>query len=162
MSKGLAERFAPIRSGALTSLIGSAVLCVALGLTSAPAWAQAHMHSDEQHAEQHMGQLFGHLHLSPEQKSKVNDIRKRSKDASSETRRKLREKRRALFVLIQRADATKDQAIALQRDINALQAQLADARIAAWFEARAVLTPDQRTRLANSPVPREPAAGQRR
>jgi Spy/CpxP family protein refolding chaperone len=161
VSEGFEERRAPIRRRVLASLIAGSVFALTLGIGLPSASANPRMHSEEQHAEQQMGMLFAHLHLSPEQKSKVNEIRKRSKDASGETRRKLREKRRALFVLIQRADATKEQASALQRDINTLQAQLADARIAAWFEARAVLTPDQRTRLSGSPLPGEPAAGQR-
>jgi Spy/CpxP family protein refolding chaperone len=134
----------------VVGLLVNLALLAAFGGLPAAALAGIPMHSDEAHADRQMRLLFGHLHLSGEQKAKVEEIRKRHQSASGETRRKLGEKRRALFAFIRRADATKEQAIALQREISALQAELADSRLVAWFEARGVLTLEQRTRLATA------------
>jgi Spy/CpxP family protein refolding chaperone len=102
-------------------------------------------------AERHMDHLFDRLHLSPDQRAKMQEIRRRHMEATAEARKRLMEKRRALFALVRGVEAKKEQALALQREIDALQAQLAEARLAAWFEGRSVLTHEQLQTLAKLP-----------
>ncbi|MDB5098980.1 MAG: Heavy-metal resistance [Cyanobacteria bacterium RYN_339] len=116
-----------------------------------PSWAGASDEALAAMAERHMDRLFERLHLSADQRAKMQVIRKRHQDATAEPRKRLMEKRKALFALVRGADATKDQAVALQREINSLQGQLSEARLAAWFEGRAVLTREQLKALAALP-----------
>lgn len=105
-------------------------------------------------AERHMGKLFDRLHLTPEQRTKLEAIRKKHANSTRDARKKLFEKRRALFGIVRKVDATREQAIALQREVDALQGQLAEARMAAWFEGRALLTHEQLETLAALPAGR--------
>jgi Spy/CpxP family protein refolding chaperone len=102
-------------------------------------------------ADRHMGKLFDRLHLTPEQRSKLEAIRKKYGESTREAHKKLFDKRRALYGVVRRVDATREQAIALQREVDALQGQLAEARLTAWFEGRALLTHDQLEMLEQLP-----------
>jgi Spy/CpxP family protein refolding chaperone len=102
-------------------------------------------------AERHVGDIFEKLHLTPDQKARMQEIRKRHLEATAEPRKRLMEKRRALWVLVRGVDAKKEQALALQHEINVLQGQLSEARLAAWFEGRSVLTREQLQALAKLP-----------
>lgn len=98
-------------------------------------------------AQHQMENLFQQLNLTDAQKEQIKQIRQRNMEAAKPIRESLRTKHQELFALIRKPEATKDQAIAKQREINALTNQLAEARLNAWFEARAVLTPDQLKKL---------------
>lgn len=91
--------------------------------------------------------LFQQLNLTDAQKQQIKAIRERNMQAAKPVRESLRAKQKELTTLIKKADANKDQAIAKQREINALNNQLAESRLNSWFEARAVLTPDQLKKL---------------
>lgn len=100
-------------------------------------------HQMEMAADHKMDRLFDELNLTADQKQKIQAIRKRNMEAAKPIRESLRTKRQELHTLIKKSDTTRDQAIAKHREIHALGNQLAEARLNAWFEARAVLTPDQ-------------------
>lgn len=122
---------------------------LALGLaallaTSVPAYAgQAAWSGRGEEAQAHMDRLMARLHLNADQKARMQEIRKRHMNATAEPRKRLLEKRKALFQLVRGVDAKKEQALALQREIDALQSQLGEDRLAAWFECRSVLTREQ-------------------
>jgi len=99
-------------------------------------------------APQHqMERLFEQLNLTDAQKEQIKAIRQRNMEASKPIRENLRTKHQELFAIIKKPEGSKEQALAKQREINALTIQLAESRLNAWFEARAVLTPEQLKKL---------------
>lgn len=127
---------------------------VALMVVAAPAAAPAFadpgpggegMH--QAHADRHMNRMFDRLNLTADQKSRLQAAKTRQRDAHKAQREALGKKWQELSALMRSASATKDQAIAKQREINQIHAQLAEARVAAWFEMRAILTPEQLKQL---------------
>lgn len=109
-----------------------------------------------------MMHLFGQLKLSAEQRTKIEAIRERSKDQTKGQREELMRKRKELFELIRSAKSTREQAVAKQREVDALQTRLAEGRLAAWYESRAVLTPDQLAQLEKLPMGKSPKNWNRR
>jgi Spy/CpxP family protein refolding chaperone len=123
---------------------------VALLATATPALAgPAGWAGRGEDAESHMDRLMERLHLNADQRIKIKEIRRKHMDATAEPRKRYMEKRKALFQLVRGVEAKKDQALALQREIDALQAQLAEDRLAAWFECRSVLTHEQLQTLSS-------------
>ena len=104
-------------------------------------------------ADRHMGQIMDALKLTADQRSKVATIRARHREQTRAQRQEVGAKRMELFKLVRAAKTSREQAIAKQREIDGLQAKLAEARLAAWFDARAVLTPDQLTQLEQLKLP---------
>lgn len=122
----------------------------AAGFAASPADAQAMAHRGPGMAagqDQQMDRLFNQLGLTDDQKAQIKAIRHKNMEANKPLRESLRTKHQELFALLKKPEANKDQAIAKQREINGLMNQLAESRINAWFEARAVLTPDQLKKL---------------
>ena len=115
-----------------------------MGAEGVDAWAGM--------ADRHMGRIMDQLKLTPEQRGKVETIRARHMEQSKGVREELRKKRLELFTLIRGAKTTREQAIARQREVDALHAKLSEARLAAWFEARSVLTPEQLALLEKLPA----------
>lgn len=99
-------------------------------------------------AEHHMNRLFDRLHLTAEQKQKLQAIRTRERENKRAQHQALGKKWQELSALMRSASSTREQALAKQREINQLQAQLAESRVSTWFEMRAVLTPEQLKELA--------------
>lgn len=106
-------------------------------------------------ADRHMRQLMAQLKMTPEQRGKVETIRARHMEQTQPLRAELGKKRAELFAMVRGARATRDQAIAKQREVDALHARLSEARLTAWFEARGVLTPDQLAQLEKLPAGRQ-------
>lgn len=90
-----------------------------------------------------MDRMFDKLNLSAEQREKIKTLRQQGQERTKTQREQLMTKRRELNQLVRSASATREQAIAKQHEVNALQNQLADARMNTWFDMRAVLTPEQ-------------------
>lgn len=98
-------------------------------------------------AEHHMNRMFGQLNLTADQKSRMQAIRAKNRDANKAAHASLGKKWQELSALMRSASSTRDQALSKQREINALQAQLAESRVSTWFEMRAILTPEQLKQL---------------
>ncbi len=96
-----------------------------------------------------INRIFARLDLSAEQRGKVEAIRTRHVETTRAKQQELATKQRELAKLITSASATRDQALGKQREVDALQAELHNARVSAWFEARAVLTPEQLKQLGS-------------
>lgn len=130
-----------------------ALCALTLGVTAlgaSPASAKPHGQGGprmEAAAGHQMDRLFEELSLTDAQKEQIKAIRQRTMTAAKPIRESLRTKHQELFALIKKAGTTKDQAIAKQREIHALTNQLAESRLNAWFEARALLTPEQLKKL---------------
>lgn len=105
-------------------------------------------------ADRHMQRLMETLKLTPEQRGKIETIRARHMEQTKAAREELHRKRRELFELVRSAKATREQAVAKQREVDGLQARLAEARLGAWFEGRAVLTAEQLAQLEKLPMGR--------
>ncbi|MNK62769.1 periplasmic protein [compost metagenome] len=124
-------------------------------LSAAPALAQADGHrghvahakgmQDGMHGP--MDKMFDKLNLTAEQREKIKTLRQQGQERNKAQREQLMTKRKELHQLVRSASSTREQAIAKQREVNALQDQLAEARLNAWFEMRAVLTPEQLKQL---------------
>lgn len=137
-----------------------ALCALALGVTALGAPSAAAMPNEhrgqrmEAVAGHQMDRLFQELNLTDAQKEQIKAIRQRTMESAKPIRENLRTKHQELFTLIKKADTTKDQAIAKQREIHTLSNQLADSRINAWFEARALLTPEQLKKLETVQPPK--------
>lgn len=119
---------------------------VALPVMAAPGGGE-HAPGGPGMAEHHMNRMFDKLNLTADQKTKLQAIRTKSRDANKAQHEAMGKKWQELSQLMRSATATREQALAKQREINALQAQLAESRVATWFEMRAVLTADQLKQL---------------
>ena len=95
-----------------------------------------------------MDKMFDKLNLTAEQREKIKTIRQQGQERNKTQREQLMTKRKELHQLVRSASSTREQTIATQREVNALQDQLAEARLNAWFEMRAVLTPEQLKQLS--------------
>ena len=120
------------------------------------------MHGQEGGGWDPMARLMEHLKLSAEQRSKLESIRARQKEQTRTTREELMRKRHELFELIRSVKSTRDQAVAKQREVDALQSRLAEARLSAWYEGRAVLTSEQLAQLERMPMGRGAKGWKRR
>ena len=119
-------------------------------LSAAPALAQpdgprshvAHAKA-EKGAHGAMDKMFDRLNLTPEQREKIKTLRQQNQERNKAQRAQLMTKRKELHQLVRSSSSSREQAIAKQREINGLQDQLAEARLNAWFDMRALLTPEQ-------------------
>lgn len=139
---------------ALAALLAAPLPALAQGQPQAgspPSMARG-QRGGEGWGEDPMKRVMEQLKLSPEQRGKVETIRARQIEATKGPREELKKKRRELFELIRSSKSTRDQAIAKQREVDALQTRLAEARLSAWYEARAALTADQLAQLEKLPM----------
>jgi Spy/CpxP family protein refolding chaperone len=134
------------------------VVLLAAPLTAQPALAEPggppRMQGQEGGGWDPMARLMEQLKLSPEQRGRLESIRARQKAQTRAQREELMRKRTDLFELIRSAKSTREQAVAKQREVDALQTRLAEARLTAWYEGRAVLTAEQLAQLERLPMGR--------
>lgn len=126
------------------------VLCALTLSIATPAMAmpQGRM---SQGLEMRMERVMKHLKLTPEQRGQLTTLRARNQEQSKPIFEAAKAKQQELMSLMSASNANKDQAIAKQREINALHSQLAEMRISSWFEARKLLTPEQLKQLEDLP-----------
>lgn len=126
------------------------VLCALTLSIAAPAMAfpQGKM---SQGLEMRMERVMNNLKLTPEQRGQLTTLRARNQEQGKPIFEAAKAKQQELMTLMSATNANKDQAIAKQREINALHSQLAEMRINTWFEARKLLTPEQLKQLENLP-----------
>jgi len=129
-------------------------------LSAAPAFAQADAprghaaHAKGMKKGMHDGMhgamesMFDKLNLTAEQREKIKTLRQQGQERTKAQREQLVTKRKELHELVRSAGSTREQAIAKQREVNALQDQLSEVRLSTWFEMRAVLTPEQVKQLS--------------
>jgi Spy/CpxP family protein refolding chaperone len=94
-----------------------------------------------------MARMFKTLGLTADQQAKVKAIRERHRAAVKADWAALKAKQQELSTLLRSPAATVDAALAKQKEIDALRARLNEGRVRAWFETRAVLTPEQLQKL---------------
>lgn len=147
----------------------SAALAAGLGFAAlaAPAEARPEPHSSAEHPrhgmrhghgmdELPMDRMLKRLDLTAAQQAQIRAIRERYRQSSQPQRQELMAKRQELFRSLTRADATLDASLAKQRELDAMQAKLAEGRIRAWFESRQVLTAEQLKKLESLKVEAPP------
>ncbi|MEB3205309.1 MAG: periplasmic heavy metal sensor [Candidatus Sericytochromatia bacterium] len=98
--------------------------------------------------------LFRQLGLSEEQRSALRALRQRHQQAHQALRQQLRDQERELFRAMVAPDARQADVEARQQAVSELRGRLARARIAAFFEARALLTAEQLQRLPDAAADR--------
>lgn len=96
---------------------------------------------------EHMQRMFRALDLTDAQQTQIKAIHKKHVDGMKAQRESLQTKRQEMYQLMRDPKATRDQAIARHREVQALQQQLMEDSLAGWFEARALLTPEQLKKL---------------
>jgi periplasmic protein CpxP/Spy len=93
------------------------------------------------------GEMFKELNLTPDQQAKIKAIREQEKTASMDRRNQMRaafDRMRSLSA----GNATDDQLRAQHQQVQQLRQQAADRRFETMLKIRAVLTPEQRTKMA--------------
>lgn len=133
---------------ALIALIAIATLASAPGL--AQPGGPDHGHADG------IARMAKTLGLTAEQQQQAKAIRERHRALVKSDWLALQAKQKELSALLRSPGATVDQAVAKQREIDALKAKLAENRLRGWFETRALLTPEQLQKLKQlKPMHRE-------
>ncbi len=135
----------------LAGAMGMSVLLPPAPALARGQWAHAGQMRGGSHAGEHgpmMESMFERLNLSAEQRDKIKSLRRQGQERTKAQREQLNAKRQELHQLVRSVGASRDQAIAKQREVNALQNQLSEARMTSWFDMRAVLTPEQLAQLA--------------
>lgn len=127
-----------------------ALLALTLGLATLPATAAfAGPDAPRPHGDMHrmverrMERMFKYLEVTPEQRTKLKEIHRKQGEFAKGERLTLKSKEHELSLLLKSPGATKDQALAKNREIDGIKQKLSEARIQSWFESRAVLTPEQ-------------------
>ncbi|MNX85490.1 LTXXQ motif protein [compost metagenome] len=127
-----------------------ALLAVTMGLATLPATAAfagpdgGRPHGDMQRmVERRMDRMFKYLEVTPEQRTKLKEIHRKQAEFAKGQRLTLKSKEHELGLLLKSPSATKDQALAKNREIDGIKQKLSEGRILSWFESRAVLTPEQ-------------------
>lgn len=101
------------------------------------------------------------LNLSPEQKQKIQDMRKQVAPKTRELRQQLNAKRLELRDMMFEASAGDDQVRAKRKEVRQLQDKVEDMQINDFLGIRSVLTPDQRLKLTDLKPGNKFAAGNR-
>jgi Spy/CpxP family protein refolding chaperone len=90
-----------------------------------------------------MERMFQHLEVTPEQRTKLKEIQRKHADFATGQRLTLKSREHELSLLLKSPSATRDQALAKNREIDAIKQKLSESRIQSWFDSRAVLNPEQ-------------------
>ncbi|HEY9745749.1 MAG TPA: Spy/CpxP family protein refolding chaperone [Oculatellaceae cyanobacterium] len=104
-------------------------------------------------AENHK-RIIEQLNLSEEQQARIKTIREQGKAQGKALHEEIRAKRRELMTYLKSPNASEAKALAIQSEIDALQAKLSAKRIHVWFQMREVLTPEQLKQLQSLQKPR--------
>lgn len=103
--------------------------------------------------------FFKKLNLNDDQLEKMVDLKTKYMSENVSSKGKLKVKKRELFNLMTKPGTTKDQALALQKEINELRAQLSNARVSFMLDASDLLTDEQRKELRHKMLVRQLAGG---
>lgn len=125
-----------------------ALLALTMGLATLPATAafaapDAPRADAQQMVERRMNRMFKHLEVTPEQREKLQEIHRKQAEFAKGQRLALKSREHELSLLLKSPGATRDQALAKNREIDGIKQKLSEARIRSWFDSRAVLTPEQ-------------------
>lgn len=86
---------------------------------------------------------FAQLGLSPQQKQKLQSLLKSGQQNGKGNRQALMQKRQQLMEMIRSGSGSKQQALALHREITQQQNRLMEQRIGMIYDIKSVLTPEQ-------------------
>lgn len=134
----------------MTARILPALLALTMGMATLPATAAFAEHEGprprgdmQRMVERRMDRMFKYLEVTPEQRTKLKEIHRKQAEFAKGQRLALKSREHELSLLLKSPAASKDQALAKNREIDGIKQKLSEARIQSWFESRAVLTPDQ-------------------
>ncbi len=138
---------------------------MALSLVSAgPAFAHQHegQHYQGQHPggnkggwEQRKTEMMDQLNLTPQQRQKMQTLMQNKREQHKSTHEALQAKRQQLMQMMQNGSGSREQALALHREISAMQAEMMAQRINNLYDMKSILTPEQFQKF-QSMMPRPP------
>jgi periplasmic protein CpxP/Spy len=105
------------------------------------------MPEGKEHKGHRDGEMFKELNLTADQQAKIKAIRDQEKSASTDRRTQMKaafDQMRSLSA----GNATEDQLRTQHRQVQQLRQQAEDRRFETMLKIRAVLTPEQRTKMA--------------
>ena len=140
--------------------VGSSVLLVGLLLAAAVAFAHEGRHrcGDEGIPGMYPGKWMDRLGVTPEQKTQIQAVLGKYRPEAEPLVRKMVEERRALRRLIQDGAADENAIRSQSAKVAAIESDLAVMRARASKEVRALLTPEQKAKLAELQAEREKKA----
>jgi Spy/CpxP family protein refolding chaperone len=97
--------------------------------------------------EAHHQKMMDELGLTPDQASKIKNIREQNHSQAKSIHDQLQDKRRDLMEYMSSDNADPGKAKAMQQEIDQLQNQLSTLRMNTWFEMKKNLTPEQLTKM---------------
>jgi len=125
------------------------VIIVIMALIAGNAFAGAQASPQVQHEKGSKGKdmIAQELNLSADQQSRLDQERKANLAAMDSFRSALKEKKRELQEAIAKPETTRAQVEPILNEIKKLQSDMADKRADGVFAVKAILTPEQFTKL---------------
>jgi Spy/CpxP family protein refolding chaperone len=96
----------------------------------------------------HGQKLLQQLNLSPDQQAQIKTIEDQARASSTGLRQQMKTAFEQMQTLLAKSDTSADQLRQAHQQIQTLRQQLSDQRFEKMLKIRAVLTPEQRTKLA--------------
>lgn len=104
----------------------------------------------------HMGEMFKQLDLTPEQRTKIKELRQASREKMNSTRQAVATAHDNLRNGAAKADATPENLRVLHEDVIKAMSEMMRLRFEEMLSIRAILTPDQRAKFAKIAPPSGP------
>lgn len=123
--------------------LGAAALALAIAVPAAFSRGPGPRGDKEGWRGDRIERLAGKLGLDDKQKAALTTLKEDHRDEAQSIREQVRAKREATRALWLAPNPDKQAILAAEREINALEGQLAESRVEFMFAARGVLTPEQ-------------------
>lgn len=99
------------------------------------------------HSGEGFKQKLQQLNLTPEQQAKIDALMQSGKEQKQANREQLKAKFKELMAVLKSDSGTKEQALALHREISQMKSAMGEQRINKMFEMKAILTPEQQAKF---------------
>lgn len=124
------------------SLILLLLVCL-LSADTALGFAQQYNPQQQQQQDARRQQMMERFGVTPEQMQQFKAIREGARAEAQALQQQIRQKRQALMQYVQSPDANEAQAMAMNRELNAMTARVGELRIQTVFRMKEVMTPEQ-------------------
>lgn len=109
--------------------------------------SQQQLQQMQQKREARREQLYQQLGITPEQSAKLKSVREANQAQIKALREQSMTKRKALSQYMSQPNADANKAMAMQKELAAINQKMEEQRLKGWFEMRKNLTPEQVTKL---------------
>jgi periplasmic protein CpxP/Spy len=138
--------FAILQSAAHFSPAGAKTIATSKSVLAQNALTQEP--TQEKEGENKREKMFQQLNLSVDQQAQIKSIMEQSKTSNQGLRQQVKAARDQLKTLMVSSDASDDAIRQAHQQVQTLGQQMGDQRFDSMLKVRAVLTPEQRTKLA--------------